>query len=125
MNTIRMIVSLFTREGRQDVARMLIKPYLTTEVIAREMANGISALVDKGTENLTDKKCASIATGCKLISIGVSSIGYSIAPDSEGGKVISDGERTEIEGKLREGMDMVLTPEMLNDLAECVIARIK
>lgn len=125
MNTIKMIVSLFTREGRQDVARMLIKPYLSTEVIAREMAHGISALLDKGTAHLTDSKCANISTGCKLISIGVSSIGSSISPESEGGKTISEGERVKIESKLREGMDMVITPEMLNDIAECVISRIR
>lgn len=125
MNTIKMIVSLFTREGRQDVARMLIKPYLNSEIIAKEIAHGFTLLIDRGTNVLSDAKCETISKGCKLISLGVSAVGDTISPTSEEGANISDNERIMIESKIREGIDLVITAEMLNDLAECIIARIK
>ena len=121
---ITMMFKLLTTAGRREVARELVKPYVTIENIAREVSHGTCALVDKGTAKLDDAKCKKMSVGFNLIATGCSTIGTAIDPNGDAGKAISDAEREDITGKMRAGIEIVLTPEILDNIIESAVARI-
>lgn len=124
MNTITMMFKLFTQAGRREVARALIKPYATIDMIAAESANGVCALVGRGAAKMTEEKRKAVSFGCEIIGSGIAKVGNAISPDGEEGVTITDNERIIIQSSIRDGLAKVLTEEIIDDIVETIIARI-
>lgn len=118
------IFKLFTRSGRQDIVREMVKPYVTVDAIANYATDGVAKVLAAGAEKLTDERCAQIAEGCRLGGNALIYLTGAVSPDGDGGKIVTDAEKVEIRTCLAGAVRSLVTQEGLDEILEKVIEKV-
>lgn len=119
------IVKCVTRDGRKSLVKKVLADSVTVESVSKCVTYGITIALDSGTGRLTDERCAQIASGCEFLSLAAKSIGASIDPSGEGGKTVTDLERSDICHGVEHGVKLCVTQDDLDKLIERVVDAVK
>lgn len=111
-------LKILTKNGRRELARELLRPVATPEEIAKLSAQGISIVLERGVDKLTDERVAQIAVGCERGGLALSHLAAAVNPEGDGGKTVTEKERVQIANDMFIAVNALVTQDQLDALVE-------
>lgn len=113
------------RSGRQDIVRQLGREYVNPDTIADLVTAAVALALEKGAEHISDERVAQIAIGCERGGNALIHITAAVAPNGDGGKTVTAGEKALICSDLKLAVGSLVTKEALEDAIEAIAIRVK
>lgn len=118
------IFKIFTRGGRQDLVRDIIKEYATPETIAGYAADGVAKCLEAGAAKLSDERVNQISVGCEYGGRFCANLAKAVNPNGDGGTQVTEEEKAAINEDITVVVEKFVTPEFLNGVVETIISKV-